>query len=372
MSGEDEYELIQVFRAIYKDKTSRAYTPSTETIKIKPWSVSKSGEHIILWSDIMAAFGNPVNAMNIVVDGPRIEVAMGSLQIQGSPASSSISSASPRSRSSSEMPAAPNISSPSTIAENVGQPQQPGRTWQDNCESRKNIMLSKPESNDQSPQLVPDYKDNDHCNCDGTGFTIDSQQHNEVFVYRGDEREADEDYVQGLAYHEGKNVRQDYIEALDLFLRAANRGHALAQFKLRNIIENREAVEHDYSKAYERYLEAAKQGCADAQSNLGFLYQVGYGVTKDYYKAAEWYQKATEQGHTYAHCNLGIMYNRGLGVTQDHFKALELCRISADAGYARAQNSLGFMYGDGSGVTQDYSKAVEMYRKAADQGYAVA
>ena len=62
--SEEEYELLQVFRAVYKDETSGIYTPLKETVKIKPWSVSKSGENIILWGDIKAAFGNPVNAMS--------------------------------------------------------------------------------------------------------------------------------------------------------------------------------------------------------------------------------------------------------------------------------------------------------------------
>ncbi|KAF9168881.1 hypothetical protein BGX20_011093, partial [Mortierella sp. AD010] len=370
MLEEEGYELLQALRAVYKDETLGTYTPLAEIVKIKPWSISKSGEHIILWDDIKAAFENPVNAMSkgvilplltdknsealqplrisvdpgvvldIVVGQLGIEAGMESLQIQSSSPSSSTSSGFASKHSSSEMPAAANISSPSTIAENVGQPQQPRRTWQDGDDLGENIMLSKPEPNGQSHQLVPDYKDNSLCCSEETGLTIGSQHYNDVFVYRSDEWDADEDYLRGVAYYEGKSVPQDYVEALDLFLRAANRGHALAQMKLRNIIASQHAVEHDYSKVYERYLEAANQGCADAQSNLGFLYQVGCGVTKDEAKAVEWYRKATEQGHIYAHCDLGFMYDRGLGVTQDYFKAVELYRISADAGYARAQNGL--------------------------------
>ncbi|KAF9370193.1 hypothetical protein BGX21_005643, partial [Mortierella sp. AD011] len=381
MSNDGEHEPLQIFRAVYKDETSGTFTPLTETVKIKPWSVSKSGEHIILWDDIKAAFGNPVHAMSkdsilpfltdensealqplrlsvhpgdvidVVTEDPGIEIAMRSLRIQKPPASSP----------SSEIPAAANSSSPSTKLENIRQTQQPGKSRQDGGEPLENstCTLQEPESSDQTHQLVSDYKDNSLCCCDEIEPVTGSQHRGDVSVFKGDERDANEDYVRGLAYCEGKNVPQDYVEALDLFLRAANRGHTLAEFKLRNIIENREAVEHDYSKAYERYLEAAKQGCADAQSNIGFLYQVGYGVTKDYSKAVEWYQKATEQGHLYAHCNLGFMYDRGFGIDQDCFKAVELYRISADAGCARAQNNLGLLYEDGSGVTQDYSKAME-------------
>ncbi|KAF9342766.1 hypothetical protein BGX26_006880, partial [Mortierella sp. AD094] len=61
MSDEGQDELLQVFRAVYKDETSGTTTPLTKTVEIKPWFVSKSGEHIILWSDIKAAFGNPVH-----------------------------------------------------------------------------------------------------------------------------------------------------------------------------------------------------------------------------------------------------------------------------------------------------------------------
>ncbi|KAF9370382.1 hypothetical protein BGX21_005576 [Mortierella sp. AD011] len=64
MLEEEEYELLQVFRAVYKGETSGAFIPLTETVKMKPWSVSNSGENIILWSDIKSAFRNPVNAMS--------------------------------------------------------------------------------------------------------------------------------------------------------------------------------------------------------------------------------------------------------------------------------------------------------------------
>ena len=64
MSEEEKDELLQVLRAAYRDETSGTNTPLTETVEIKPWSVSKSGGHIILCDDIKAAFGNPVNAMS--------------------------------------------------------------------------------------------------------------------------------------------------------------------------------------------------------------------------------------------------------------------------------------------------------------------
>ncbi|KAF9995582.1 hypothetical protein BGZ80_007471, partial [Entomortierella chlamydospora] len=227
MSKEGEYEPLQIFRAVYKDKTSGTFIPLTETVKIKPWSVSESGEHIILWSDIKAAFGNPVHTMrkdvilpfladensealqplrisvhpgdviDVMIEDPGIDITMRSLRIQNPPATSS----------SSEIPAAANSSSPSTKLENIRQAQQRGKSRQDGGEPLENTTctLQEPRSSDRAHQLASDYKDNGLCCCDETEPAIDSQHHNDVFVYRGDEGKADEDYVRGLAYYEGKD-----------------------------------------------------------------------------------------------------------------------------------------------------------------------
>jgi len=67
----------------------------------------------------------------------------------------------------------------------------------------------------------------------------------------------------------------------------------VAQFRLGNhaYIGNR------YSIAAEWYRKAAEQGHAEAQYKLGFMYQNGRGVKKDDKQAAEWYRKAAAQGN---------------------------------------------------------------------------
>ena len=56
-------------------------------------------------------------------------------------------------------------------------------------------------------------------------------------------------------------------------------------------------VEVDYEKAAEWFTKAAEQGHAEAQYNLGFCYENGKGVPQDNEKAVEWYEKAAEQGY---------------------------------------------------------------------------
>ncbi len=53
-------------------------------------------------------------------------------------------------------------------------------------------------------------------------------------------------------------------------------------------------------KAIVLYTKAADQGHADAQYELGFLYITGKGVEPDQQKGMEWIRKAAEQGHAKA------------------------------------------------------------------------
>lgn len=56
-------------------------------------------------------------------------------------------------------------------------------------------------------------------------------------------------------------------------------------------------VVQDRSKAVEWYRRAAELGHADAQYKLGVCYENEWGVAKDRTEAAKWYRRAAEQGH---------------------------------------------------------------------------
>ncbi len=78
------------------------------------------------------------------------------------------------------------------------------------------------------------------------------------------------------------------------------------------------------------YRKAAEQGHAEAQFKLGAMYFSGDGVLQDDAGAVKWYRMAAEQGHAAAQADLGYMYENGLGVPQDdaeaekwHWKAAE-------------------------------------------------
>ena len=145
---------------------------------------------------------------------------------------------------------------------------------------------------------------------------------------------AEEQYERGNAYFYGNGREKDCYEAVKWWRRAAEHGHADAQYK------------------------------------LGFFgYAEGIGAEKDDAAAAMWYRKAAEQGHAEAQCNLGFMYLCGTGVGQDYAEAFRWFQKSALQGNAGGQYMLGDMYSRGEAVERDDGEAVSWYRKAAEQGY---
>merc|ERR1712232_906963 len=66
-------------------------------------------------------------------------------------------------------------------------------------------------------------------------------------------------------------------------------------------------------KSHRAYARAAEQGHARAQYNLGVCCDFGKGVTKDETKAAELFAKGA---HAHAQYNLGVRYEVGKGVTK--------------------------------------------------------
>ena len=85
----------------------------------------------------------------------------------------------------------------------------------------------------------------------------------------------------------------------------------------------------NYAKAAEWYRRAAEQGHAPAQFNLGVMYKKGEGVPRDYAEAAKWYRKAAEQGRVSAQGSLGGNYALEKGVPQDYVQAHKWMNLAA-------------------------------------------
>jgi uncharacterized protein len=59
---------------------------------------------------------------------------------------------------------------------------------------------------------------------------------------------------------------------------------------------NGDGVPKDFDAAVKRFRKAAEQGHAVAEFNLGVCYDEGWGVVKDRQEAVRWLAKAANQG----------------------------------------------------------------------------
>lgn len=109
----------------------------------------------------------------------------------------------------------------------------------------------------------------------------------------------------------GKILDYDLESAAAWFFRAAEQGHAAAQFNLGLMYAEGQGVSKDSTKAVELFTKAAEQGNVDAQNNLGVMYFVGEGASRDIDKAKQWFEKAAAQGNEEAKGNLEALQNAG-------------------------------------------------------------
>lgn len=161
-------------------------------------------------------------------------------------------------------------------------------------------------------------------------------------------------------------------EAVGWYHKAAQKGHAKAQYMLGYCYEHEVGIRKDMAEAAKWYRKAAEQGNAPAQNALGLCCSKGLGVSRDHAEAAKWYRLAAEQGLAAAQNNLGVSYIKGEGVQKNAAEAVKWYSLAAAQGYAIAQRNLADCYESGAGVPQNYAEAVKWYRKAAEQGNAKA
>ena len=124
------------------------------------------------------------------------------------------------------------------------------------------------------------------------------------------------------------NVPGDKPAAVKWFRKAAEQGHARAQSKLADLLEDSPA---DLAEAIEWLRRAAEHGDQVAQFNLAVSYQYGLrGFPKDKAAAAGWWRKSAEQGDAFSQWKLGIIYAMGHGVSKDLEQAYAWLRAAGE------------------------------------------
>ena len=149
---------------------------------------------------------------------------------------------------------------------------------------------------------------------------------------------------------------------------AAEKGDAEAQYVAGIMYEVGFEVRGNGTEAARWYRLSAEQGHAGAQTSLGHMYYRGWGVSEDGPESVRWNRLAAEQGHAGAQNLLGLLYSEGKGVAEDDTEAARWFRRAARLGNPYAQYNLGYMYAYGEGVPEDPVEAFAWFSAAADQG----
>lgn len=113
---------------------------------------------------------------------------------------------------------------------------------------------------------------------------------------------------------------------------------------------------------------AADRGFAMAQYRLAKLYERGEGVQTDLAVARQWTERAAASGNRRAMHDLGVYFARGEGAPLDEAAAFRWFRQAAELGVADSQYNLGVLYQQGRGVNASASEALFWFLVAARQG----
>lgn len=127
----------------------------------------------------------------------------------------------------------------------------------------------------------------------GDGVQKDPQQTLNWLIKAADQGHAKARYTLGWMYANGLTVRQDYFLAAKYYRLAATfNNDPEAQYRMGELHFNGRGVENDYGKAIEYYQRAAQQGHAAAQYILSSMYEEGWGVKHDLVMSYVWLKLA--------------------------------------------------------------------------------
>jgi TPR repeat protein len=175
-------------------------------------------------------------------------------------------------------------------------------------------------------------------------------------------------FLLGYFVFYGIETNTDYKEAVNLFIRASEKSHTLAQIFAGDCYQYGYGTIINQKLAFECYKKAADKNFTYGQLKLGRFYNNGKFVYKNLKKAFYWFEKAADNGNIFAMHYLGNYYKKGEVVKKDKNKAFELFKQSAEGGHSSGITSLGYCYSNGIGTKIDKQKAFELYQKSAKLG----
>ena len=125
----------------------------------------------------------------------------------------------------------------------------------------------------------------------------------------------------------------------------------------------RMGLPQDCEKAVELWLRAAELGCAIAYYNLSLAYEDGWGVERDMKKAEHYYELAAKGGHVLARHNLGVN-EMDAGNME---RAVKHWMISAGSGDDKSLEAIRQCFMNGHATKDEFEKALRAHKESKDE-----
>ena len=100
-------------------------------------------------------------------------------------------------------------------------------------------------------------------------------------------------------------IPKNPVEALKWYSRAAENGHAQAQYLMGNIHHSGEGVQKDHAQSVKWWIKAAELGDSASQFKLGVMYFHGRGTDKNFAESTKWFRKCAMQKPAIFYCGVG-------------------------------------------------------------------
>lgn len=172
-----------------------------------------------------------------------------------------------------------------------------------------------------------------------------------------------------LAYSHGYAVPKDLKKGLPWLQKAAEHGCSECQWELSTVYSfGKGGVPVDNAEAFKWALKAAERGHPVAEHNVGDFYFEGVGVEKNPEQARYWLMKAAEQGFAHSQWLLATLYLNGVGGPPDREEALKWLTKSLVQEHSPSMETLAGMFTDPNGVPQQPQLVFDLHRAAAQLG----
>lgn len=153
----------------------------------------------------------------------------------------------------------------------------------------------------------------------GDGFYTYPKEAVQYFLKAAEKEHVHAQYQLALAYHTGEGTKKNEDECVKWLEKAAAKSHKEATELLKEIQE-KQRIKREKTE-FKNHLRQAEKGDAYAQAKVAELYLNGVGVKEDIQKGIEWYEKASETDEGYAARQLAKIYSEGRYVPKDDEKA---------------------------------------------------